>query len=136
MNFYPNLCQNKMIKPLITKNNQNNDNNQDFSITQTSWDSNTINQKVAEWFTKILWKKKFKQQNKKRFDSSSPLQKRLRISFAEIPSRKTDAFCTSTCPKFRNGSATAILTWAPSRNSVTAGTRTSKIFRKKNATKL
>lgn len=50
-----------MIKPLITKNNQNNDNNQDFSITQTSWDSNSINQKVAEWFTKILWKKKFKE---------------------------------------------------------------------------
>ena len=28
----------------------------------------------------------------------------------ETPSRRTGAFCTSTCPKFRNGSATGILT--------------------------
>ena len=38
------------------------------------------------------------------------LPKKARTSSAEIPSHRTGAFCTSTCTKFRNGSATAIST--------------------------
>ena len=44
-----------MVKPLITKiDNQDSD-----FVSQLSGDANIMTQKMAEWFTKILWKKKF-----------------------------------------------------------------------------
>ena len=45
-----------MIKSLITKKEDNQDEN---LISQISGDASVMTQKMAEWFTKILWKKKF-----------------------------------------------------------------------------